>query len=82
METAIGGEGCAMDSIKATLTSVLCAAALAVPAAAATVTEDAKLTASDGYSAGTRTGFGRSTEARVEAAAAYRSCPNSVAVPA
>ena len=37
-----------MGSVKATLTSVLCAAALAIPAMAATVTEDAKLLASDG----------------------------------
>ena len=37
-----------MGSIKATLASILFAAALAMPATAATVTEDAKLLASDG----------------------------------
>ena len=37
-----------MGTVKAALTGVLCAAALAVPATAATVTEDAKLTASNG----------------------------------
>ncbi len=37
-----------MATVKPTLTGVLCAAALAMPAMARTVTEDAKLTASDG----------------------------------
>ena len=37
-----------MGAVKPMLTGVLCAAALAVPATAASVTEDAKLTASDG----------------------------------
>ncbi len=37
-----------MGAVKTTLTGVLCAAALAMPATAARVTEDAKLTASDG----------------------------------
>ena len=37
-----------MATVRPTLTSILCAAVLALPAAAATLTEDAKLLASDG----------------------------------
>ncbi len=40
-----------MGTVKQTLTGVLCAAALAMPATARTVTEGAKLTASDGAAA-------------------------------
>ncbi len=46
-----------MGTVKPTLAAVLCAAALAVPATAAPVTEDAKLTASDGEASDS---FGRS----------------------